>query len=441
MLNAISFERLETLLGTTHGRVQVAVVLACFAIAWLVDRRVTRGFAPGAEATHLRGGVVRGVFPITALLLLVLARPAFRKHDDTLFFDFAIPLAIALAGIRVAVYTVRRLFPDAAWLASSERAIGFAIWGALVLYFGGIGSELMHWLDSIRIPVGRTQVSLASMIEGLIVVVVTMSVALWLSGFLERRLMQTELNPNLRAVTSKLLRAFLVLIGVLFALQAVGFDLTLLSVFGGALGVGIGLGLQRLAANYIAGFAILLDKSVKLGDVVTVDNRFGKITEVTSRYVVVSGMDGVKAIVPNEALVANTVLNHSQNQGRVRVPVVVQVDYRSDVERALAIMVEATAGEPRILRLPGVEPAAFLTALGDSGLTLELGVWIGDPENGQLGLRSAILRRILAAFADEGIRIPYPRREIQIVGGEVAGGGGDDPGAVPPASAAGSTIR
>jgi small-conductance mechanosensitive channel len=439
MLHALSFDRVEQLLGTTPGRWQVAVVLACFAVAFAVDRLVTRG--PGVQrdaATGLQVGVVRGVFPITALLLLLAARAVFRKHGDTIFFDVAIPLAIALAGIRVLVYTLRRVFAQSAWVARSERAIGFTIWGALVLYYLGVGSEIVAWLESVQIPIGRNKLSLASMLEGLIVVVITLSVALWFAGFLERRLMRTEFNPNVRAVTSKLLRAFLVFIAVLFALQAVGFDLTLLSVFGGALGVGIGLGLQRLAANYIAGFAILLDKSVQLGDVITVDNRFGRVTEVTSRYVVLSGLDGVKSIVPNETLIANTVLNHSHNRTTVRVPIVVQVDYKSDVERALAILVEATADEPRVLRQPGFEPAAFLSSLGESGLTLELGVWIDDPENGQLALRSAILRRVLAAYAEAGIRIPYPRREIQVVGREPdgAGLGGETSG-----NATGSTNR
>jgi len=415
VLTSISVERIELLLGTTQGRVQVATVLACFAVAWLVDRRVSAA-AREDDASELRGGVVRGVFPITALMLLLFAKAAFRKHDDTLFFDFAIPLAIALAGIRVVVYVMRRLFPGAEWLATSERAIAFSIWGALVLYFGGVGSEIMSWLASVHIPIGRSQVSLASMVEGLIVVVVTMSVALWFAGFLERRLMRTSINANVRAVTTKVLRALLVFIGVMFALQAIGFDLTLLSVFGGALGVGIGLGLQRLAANYIAGFAILLDKSIKLGDLITVDNRHGTVTEVTSRYVVLRGADGIESIVPNEMLVSTTVLNHTHNGREVRVALPFLVAFDTDVERVLAMLVEVAREEPRVLRTPGMEPAAFLAGFAESGLTLELGVWVRDPEQGTLALRSAIYRKAIERFAVAGIRIPAPPREFPTVG-------------------------
>jgi small-conductance mechanosensitive channel len=217
-------------------------------------------------------------------------------------------------------------------------------------------------------------------------------------------------------VTTKVLRALLVFIGVMFALQAIGFDLTLLSVFGGALGVGIGLGLQRLAANYIAGFAILLDKSIKLGDLITVDNRHGTVAEVTSRYVVVRGADGIESIVPNEMLVSTTVLNHTHTDREVRIAMPFLVAFDTDVERVLPLLVEIAREEPRVLRHPGVEPAAFLSGFAETGLTLELGVWVRDPENGTLALRSAIYRRAVQRFAATGIRVPAPQREYKVFG-------------------------
>ncbi len=203
--------------------------------------------------------------------------------------------------------------------------------------------------------------------------------------------------------------------GVLIALQAVGIDLTLLTVFGGALGVGIGLGLQKLASNYIAGFTILLDRSIRLGDMITVDNRFGVVAKVTSRYVVVRGLDGIEAIVPNETLVTTTVLNHSYSNREIRVAVTVQVGYDSDVELALKLIEDTARAQPRVLGTPN-EPMAFLVRFADSGIDLELGVWINDPENGQLNLKSALNQAILRAFRAHGIGIPYPRREVRIVG-------------------------
>ncbi len=151
--------------------------------------------------------------------------------------------------------------------------------------------------------------------------------------------------------------------------------------------VGIGLGLQKLAANYIAGFTILLDKSIRLGDIITVDGRYGVVARVTSRYVVVRSLDGVEAIVPNETLVITTVLNHSSTTRELRISVQVQIAYDADVDRALALMVEAARVETRVIHEGGNAPAAFLLGFGDSGLNLELGLWLKDPENGQLALK------------------------------------------------------
>jgi small-conductance mechanosensitive channel len=230
-----------------------------------------------------------------------------------------------------------------------------------------------------------------------------------------------------RAVVSKALRAILLVVGVLFALQAAGIDLTLLTVFSGALGVGIGLGLQKLASNYIAGFTILLDRSIRLGDMITVGNRFGVVAKVTSRYVVVRGFDGIDAVVPNETLVTTTVLNHSYRNREIRLAVPVQVSCDSDVELALRLMEEAAHAEARVLKAPN-GPLAFLVGFAESGINLELGVSIGDPENGQGNVRSALNRAILRAFRANGIRMPIPQREVRIVsaqGGERIAPAGD----------------
>ena len=197
-------------------------------------------------------------------------------------------------------------------------------------------------------------------------------------------------------------------------LEQIGFDLTLLTVFGGALGVGIGLGLQKLASNYIAGFAILLDRSIRLGDLVTVDNRTGVVTRVTSRYVVIRGGDGLEAIVPNEALITNTVLNHSSTATRIRIAIQVQVSYDCYVEAALAILREMAERQPEVLG-GDQAPSAMVINLADSGITLELGVWIDNPHI-QGRLKSALYRGVLDAFARHGIDIPFPRRDVRLVG-------------------------
>ncbi|MFO1311359.1 MAG: mechanosensitive ion channel [Burkholderiales bacterium] len=420
MLAPIDFSRLSSALDSPRYWAELAVVFVCLAIAWVIDRRIEeRARTHHATARHpnLRGGVGRVTFSLVGLLLLLLARSAFRAVGGHPFFiEIAIPLLIALAAIRMLLYAMRRLFANAAWLKTSERAIAFTIWLLVVLYFVGVLPELGRELDAITLPLGRTPVSLLTIAKGAAVVALTLVVTLWLSGLVEQRLTSAEgIDTNLRALLAKILRAVLLVVGVLVALEAIGFDLTLLTVFGGALGVGVGLGLQKLAANYIAGFTILLDKSIRLGDMITVDNRQGRVARVTSRYVVLRSVDGIEAIVPNETLVTTTVLNHSNASHDIRVAAQMRVAYGADVERALAIMEDAARTEPRVIDTPE-PPTALVTGLGEVGVELELVFWVSGPMAGVPALRSLVIRRILAAFAEQGIAIPAPRRDIRMTG-------------------------
>ncbi len=423
MLAPIEFSRVESVLTSPRGWLDLAIVALCLAIAWLIDRRIVqriRARSPGPASGgrgRLRAGMARGLFSFLAIVLLVIARAGYpRFNGDPIFIDIAIPLLIALAAIRITVYVMRRIFADRAWLKTSERAIAFTMWGVVVLYFVGALPEIRRELDSIVIPFGDSSVSLFTIGTGVFAVVVTLVVTLWLSSMLEQRVMAaTSMDTSIRAVIAKVLRAVLLVVGVLVALKSIGFDLTLLTVFSGALGIGIGLGLQKLAANYISGFTILLDGSIRLGDMVTVDNRHGVITRVTARYVVVRSLDGIEAIVPNETLVTTTVLNHTSTNPEVRMGVAVQIAYDSDVDLAIRLMEEAARAEPRVV-IESSPPTAYLLGFADSGINLELGVWLRDPEKGLLALRSAINRRIFASFRANGIVIPYPRRDVQLLG-------------------------
>jgi len=205
------------------------------------------------------------------------------------------------------------------------------------------------------------------------------------------------------------------LLAVLIGLSLVGLDITALSVFGGALGVGLGFGLQKIAANYISGFIILLDRSLRIGDVISVDNHKGQVTKITTRYTVLRGLNGVEVIVPNEVLVGSVVQNDSYSDPKMRVALTVGVSYAADLERAMAILVEVALAQPRVLRDPA--PAALVMAFGDSAIELELGFWISDPALGVGGVRSDINLAIWKAFRAEGIEIPFPQRDVRIVGG------------------------
>jgi small-conductance mechanosensitive channel len=418
VFDTLDFATLAAAATSTAGWIELALIAACFAVGWALDRRVRLKSASGAQIVRVGlGSVNRLLLPLVTLGLLLVALAVFRHWSAPFFLTIAIPLTVALAVIRLLVYAMREVFGAPAWVPWSERVISYAIWGIMLLHFTGVLPGLWQELDAMEIPVGAKHISVFELLKGAVVVILTIAATLWLSGLLEQRLQRaTRIDSSVRVVASKFLRAALLVLGVLIALQAVGIDLTLLAVFGGALGVGIGLGLQKIASNYIAGFTILLDRSIRLGDMITVDNRFGVVSRLTARYVVVRSLDGIEAIVPNETLVTTTVLNHSYTSREIRVGIPVQISYDSDVERALALMEQAARAQPRVLKVPNA-PFAAVLRLGESGIDLELGVWINDPENGQGNLRSALYLAILKDFRASGIQIPYARRDVSIVGG------------------------
>jgi small-conductance mechanosensitive channel len=205
----------------------------------------------------------------------------------------------------------------------------------------------------------------------------------------------------------------LLFIAILIALSAVGLDITMLSVFGGALGVGLGFGLQRIASNYVSGFIILLDKSMQIGDVVTIDVHYGVVSDLRTRYLVLRKLDGTEVIIPNETMIINPVINHSFTDHKARVQLPIQISYDSALEFAMQLMREAAERHPRVLVEPA--PSVQIRGFGESGIDLMLIVWIPDPEEGSAALQSEIYLEIWRAFKQNNISIPYPQREVRII--------------------------
>ncbi len=421
----------EGLARPQHFWAAVVIVVAVaggWIVSQLVRRRVEARLAPatarsGAAVDALRfsiDGFRRLAFPVTALLLLMAGEAALRfagvlsRSADARLLRLALTLLAALASIRLLVYVLRRVFSNLAFIAASERVIALAIWLVVALQVTGALSDVVEWLDATRIPVGASTVSLWVLLMGAVSLLVTLLAALWVGSALEARLMRAdELEPNLRVVASRALKALLLLVAVLLGLSMVGIDLTVLSVFGGALGVGLGLGLQRIASNYVSGFIILLDKSLRIGDLITVDKYTGTVTHINTRYTVIRALDGTEAIIPNEKLVSEPVTNQSYSDRKVLIRCNVQISYASDVDRALELLRQAARVSPRVLEDPA--PAAALADFGADGLNLALTFWIADPENGRLGVTSDVNREILRLFRSNGIDIPFPQRDVRVV--------------------------
>ena len=395
---------------STGGATQIAALAVTFLLAWLLTRllrpRLPDNLEPGFAKIGA-GSANRLMLPLLFLVFAWLARVMLAKLQAVPILHLAMPLILAFVVIRLALYLLRHLIPPSALLKSSERYIAFTVWLLLALYLTGVLPELITALEDTKIPLNSQQISLRQIIEALLLAVITIFVALSLSRLFEQRVMATvSVDISSRVVITKFIRVIALVIALLIALTVLGIPLGLLSVFGGALGVGLGFGLQKIASNYVSGFIILLDRSLRLGDLVTVDNRHGVVQGIHSRYTVLKALDGTEAIIPNDTLITNTVVNHTHSDRLALVKSTVTVSYDSSIEkieRAQAIMLAAAAANVRVHKNP--EPTALIKQLGELGVELELSVWIHDPDLGQGSLRSELLQYILRHFREAGILI------------------------------------
>jgi len=397
---------------------QLAVIVLSLGAARVLNlmmRRHVMNRAPESWKPGI-GGAERLLFPLTSLALVSIGSLLMRNAGlHTSLLSLSSTLLMAMAVIRLVVYSLRYVFAPSLWLKTTENAIVTSVWSLVALDLVGVLPDLITALDAVRFNVGKNQLSLWMLLQAAFMAVVTIVIALSISRFLENKLMRAEqIDINLRVVMSKLLRVVLALAGVLIALSAIGFDITLLSVFGGALGVGLGFGLQKIASNYVSGFILLLDDSIHLGDVVTVEQEYGIVSKIQSRYLVLKKLDGTEVVIPNETLITTSYVNHTYTERKTLIYLPVQVSYRTDLEQVLALMVEAALQVPRVLQDPS--PAAIVLGFGESGIDLRLSVWIEDPEEGSMNLKSEIYLAMWKLFQAGGISIPFPQREVRILG-------------------------
>ncbi len=311
--------------------------------------------------------------------------------------------------IRIAVRVLRATFPTSQPVRILERTLSWLIWGALVLWLSGLLPLILGELEAIHWTMGGASVTLRSLIEGGLSAVAVMVVALWISAAIEMRLLAGATdNLSVRKIAANTTRALLLLVGVLLALSAAGIPLGALSVLGGAIGVGLGFGLQRLVANYVSGFVILAEHSLRIGDIVKIDNFEGRITDIKTRYTVIRALNGRESIVPNELLLTQRVENSSLADPQVSITTTLQVAYGTDLEALMPQLVDAVKAVPRVLSVPA--PGVMLDAFAADGLNLNVAFWIADPENGQGNVKSDVNLAILRTVNALGVSIPFPQR-------------------------------
>lgn len=401
-------------LGGARVWVEVLVLLACLALAYGVARYARRG--QGADSVWFGRHVLDGLlFPVLAMVLIYAARHGVAQVQTVAVLKVALPIFTSLAAIRLFVQVLRSSFPQSSTVQLIESFISWLAWGAAVLWITGLLPAVLAELEAIYLPFGKSRVSVRTLLEGTLSSGVMLVVVLWISATIERRILRGSVGDlSIRKVAANTIRASLLLLGLLFVLSAVGVDLTALSVLGGALGVGLGFGLQKLAANYVSGFVILLERSLRIGDMVRVDDFEGVVTDIKTRYTLIRALNGRESVVPNELIITQRVENLSTSDPRVLIVINVAVAYDSDVERVRQILCAAAVQSERVLKDPA--PAAYLANFGADGLEFSLSLWIFDPQNGQLALRSEINLAILRGLREAGIEIPYPQRVVHMKG-------------------------
>jgi small-conductance mechanosensitive channel len=418
------FERIATPQLLTQILLTVVAVLAGLTVGHFARAACRRGGYAQRDSWQARvvQGAALGVAPFTAMVALLAGRSLLRLAGPSAdLLDIALQFGAALLLIRIGLYVLTLALGRPAWLLRREYSLTFVLW--IVVSFSMLGwlGFVETSLDAVDLIPGTARFTVWALLKGLVIVTVFVLFSSLLSRTLERRVMKLdELAMSTRLGITKFTYFFLITLGVMIGINAAGVDLTALTVLTGAVGIGLGFGLQSIASNFVSGFVLLMDKSIKPGDVIsftgmtgTSTENFGWVQELRGRYVVVRDRDGVETLVPNQNLITSPVINWSYSDRKVRLKLPVRISYSNDPEIALAVLLQAAQCNPRVLRDP--EPVSRLMHFSDHGIDLELRFWIADPQNGVNNVRSDVNRAIWQQFKAADIVIPVAQREVRLV--------------------------
>jgi len=401
---------------------QISILLIAILIAWYVNNKWKQYLLNRLGNTEQQGVsrfLLRGsgylIFPIITLAIVYIGTSVLQLYKiKTPILDILIPLLLSLAAVRISVYSLRRSFKNSPSLKAWEGFISSVIWSLVALYLLGWLPDILNALDQSAIKFGDNRVSILSVLKFIIIAGIYIVVARWLANLIEHKAKESHvISSSMQVGLSKFAKFFLYSIAIVIALNSVGIDLTTLTVFGGAIGVGLGFGLQRIASNFISGFILLFDRSIKPGDVISIGDRFGWVVALHARYIVVKDRDGVETLIPNENIITSEVTNWSYSDKHVRIKVPVQISYDDDVDHAMQLILDTCSVSDRVLSDP--EPQVRLTKFADSGIELELRLWLDDPEQGVGSVKSDINLAIWRVFKENKITIPYPQRDVHLI--------------------------
>lgn len=411
------WQNTQGFLSQPNFLLQLGIIAVLTACGWWLNHLLQQRLVDDGRS-HLRHVAIRSsqriFFPFFMAFFLWLAAEVMLNFEfKAAVLQLLQPFALALGAIRLLVYMLRKAFLSSPLLKTLEPLISTLIWLVLVLHLAGWLPATRALIDQIALTIGSTRISLLMVLELIMLVTAAFTISLWLAEIINQRVKKSRnISPSMQVGLVKFSKFFLVTVAFLVALNAAGISMSSLAVFGGALGVGLGLGLQRIASNFISGFILVLDRSVKPGDLITVGENFGRVEQLNARYVVLRNRQGVDSLIPNEHLIINEVTNWSYADPNVRLDIDVQVSYNDDPEQAMALMLDCAFASPRVLKDP--EPNIRLLAFADNGIHLQLRVWIADLENGRGAVKSDINRAIWHQFKKHGISFPYPQRDLHL---------------------------
>jgi small-conductance mechanosensitive channel len=395
---------------------QLAVIGATLALAAFGRHRLRKrlpDYQAKLAAVHRLGrALAELVLPLLWLAALWIAIALGNLLDRP---DRLLQVVSTLILAWIAIHLAAQLVTNPLW----AKLISWAAWSVAALSILGLLSSTIALLDSAAIESGNLRVSLYTVLRATIALAVLMSVAIYLTKLVEARVRTSQtLSPSVQVLFAKSLKVVLVTFAVLIAAQSMGFDLTALAVLGGAFGLGAGFGLQRVVSNLISGVILLVDRSIKPGDIISVSGTYGWVTTLGGRYVSVVTRDGVEHLIPNETLIAEPVENWTHTHSRTRLKVDLSVHRESDLKRVIAMCEEAARETKRVLEDPS--PLCLFVEFGESALKLQLRFWIADAQNGVQNVKSAILLKIWEKFKEGRIEVPYPQRELHVRSGALA---------------------
>lgn len=394
---------------------QLGVGAAAIALGFVTARVICKQAVPSPRWKFGEGDFERVAYPLLTYVFMAIGRAILARHQQTALLDITQTLLVAWIVIRIAIYILGLVLAPGHLLRASIKAIAWIAWIGVALHITGLLPGVIEALEEVGLTVGpdKQRITLWLILQAVAALALTLALAAWISRITENRVLAAkDLEMSTRVVITKAVRVATLFLAILVALPLVGIPITALSVFSGALGVGLGFGLQKIASNYVSGFIVLLDRSLRIGDVISVDNRKGEVRAIETRYTVIKGSDGVESIIPNEKLITEIVNHHTYSDSRVTVVLPVVVSFESDMDAVLALLMEAAAGDKRVLQDPA--PFARIKGFRDHGAELELTVWIDNPGlDGEV--RSDLYRAILAGLARSGVEIARPQQELRLI--------------------------